>query len=196
MNKSSGKLGLAALAALVVVGMTGARLRELAPVTSPAPKRPPAKAIVSDAAEPPMTVDVSTAGPAQPVTAVGTTLKFNTTGAWQGSAGLTFKNTAPPMRFTLTLAKVPNYDLESLTITSGSLSLAVGAVSAGGTTKYFDARGRPQDAPEGAAYTVTARRWDGEMDIQVRRSPGAALGKSMTVSWKSALWYGQGLLSG
>src|SRR5687768_14281150 len=120
---SSGKLALAALAALAVVGSTtgGYYPVKLAPATTPAPKRPPAKAIVSDPAEPQLNVELSF-GPAaaKQVTAAGTTLKFDTPGSWQGSAGLTFKNGAPPMRFSLTLAKMPNYDLGSLTLSSGS----------------------------------------------------------------------------
>jgi hypothetical protein len=185
--RSSGKLVLAALVALVAVGMTGAGFVLFVPpaVTSPAPKRPPAKAIVSDPAEPPLTAEVSLGGPAKPVTVAGTTFKFDATSPWQGTAALTFKN-APPMRFTLTLAKMPAYDLESLTLSSGGVSLAVGNVSASATTKYFDARGRAQNDPERAAYTVTARRWDGgEVDVEVRRAPGAALGKALSVRWKS-----------
>jgi hypothetical protein len=67
-------------------------------------------------------------------------------------------------------------------------------VSGSGTTKYYDARGRAQAAPEGAAYTVTARRWDGELDVEVKRAPGAALGKALTVSWKGNLGYSRGFL--
>src|SRR5262245_2316839 len=140
--RSSGKLVLAALAALVAVGMTGAGLYIVPPAaTSPAPKRPPAKAIVVDPAEPQLNVDLSF-GPtaAKQVTAARTTLKFDTPpGSWQGSAGLTFKNGAPPMRLTLTLAKMQNFDLRSLTISSGSLVLAVGQVTGSPTTRYFDA---------------------------------------------------------
>jgi hypothetical protein len=184
----SSKLVLAALVALAVVGTTGAYLGELAPVTSPAPRRPPTKALVSDPAEPPLKVEVASGGSGVAVAsgARGTTVKFDTPGGWQGSAGLTFKDGAPPMRFTLTLAKMLSYDLESLTLVSGGLALAVGPVSAG-TTKYFDAAGRALKAPEGAAFTVTARRWDGELDVQVRRAPGAALGKALTVNWKCYL---------
>jgi hypothetical protein len=183
------RLALAALAALAVVGTAGAYLGELAPVTSPAPKRPPTKALVSDPAEPPLKVEVSADGSGVAISSGprGAAVRFNTPGSSQGSAGVTFKNAAPPMRFTLTLANMPNYNLESLTLVSGGLSLAVGPVSAGGTTKYFDARGRAQEAPERAAYTVTARRWDGELDVQVRRAPGAALGQALTVSWKCHL---------
>ena len=183
-------LALVALAAAAAAAGAGfGKGRPL--VSSPAPKRPPTKALASDPAEPPLTVEASGgAGLAVASGARGTALKFSTSGAWQGSAGLTFKNAAPPMRFTLTLARMPNYDLESLTVVSGSLSLAVGAVSASGTTRYFDARGREQKAPEGAAYTVTARRWDGELDVEVRRAPGAALGRALTVSWRGNIGYG------
>jgi len=187
-----------------------------APAARPAPG---AKAPAADPAEPPMTVEVSYTGaaggampgpvpgapgaraapgarrgPAADVAvstgARGATLTLDTPGGWQGSARLAFKDAAPPMRLTLTLAKMPNYDLESLTLTSGKLALAVGPVSASPTTKYYDARGRAQKAPEGAAYTVTARRWDGELDVEVRRAPGAGLGKALTVSWRGNLGYG------
>jgi hypothetical protein len=183
------------LAALAPVLLTGARLREIAPITSPAPKRPAAKAPVSDPAEPPLNVEVSSgnSGVAVASGARGAAVRFSTPGSWQGSAGVTFKNAAPPMRLTLTLARMPNYDLQSLTLVSGNLSLAVGPVSAGATTRYYDAKGKAQGAPEGAAYTVTARRWDGELDVEVRRAPGAALGKALTVSWQGNLNYGGGL---
>jgi hypothetical protein len=188
------KRSMLALAALAPFVLTGAYLREIAIAEVPAPKRPAAKAPVGDPAEPPLKVGLVTGGSGVAVasSARGTAVKFNTSGSWQGSAGLAFKNAAP-MRFTLTLAKMPNYDVESLTLTSGNLALAVGPVSSSGATKYYDARGRAQVAPEGAAFTVTARRWDGELDVQVRRAPGAALGKELTVSWKCNLNYGGGL---
>ena len=122
----------------------------------------------------------------------GTTLTLDTPGSWQGRAALTFKGSVPPMRLALRLMKMPNYDQEVLTLTSGSLSLAVGPVTAGVTTRYFDARGRAQDAPEGAAYIVVARRWEGEVEVQVRRSRGVALGKNLTISWRSNVGYGYG----
>jgi hypothetical protein len=188
------KRSMLAFVALAAVALTGAaRGKEIAPVTSPAPKRPPAKAAVSDPAEPPLKVEVSADGSGVAVasSARGTAVKFNTSGSSQSSAGLTFKGCSPPMRFTLTLSKMPNYDLESLSIVSGNLALAVGPVSAGATTRHFDAAGRALKAPEGAAYTLTARRWDGELDVEVRRSPGAALGKALTVSWRCNLaWRG------
>src|SRR5262245_3802721 len=109
--RSSGLLALAALAALVAVGMTGAGFGVVPPAaTTPAPKRPASPAPVSDPAEPPLTVEASSGGSGATVagSARGTAVKFNTTGAWQGQAGLTFKSGAPPMRFTLTLAKMPN----------------------------------------------------------------------------------------
>jgi hypothetical protein len=189
------RLAVMALATTVVLSGTAFGLRYLLP-GPPAPKRPATLAAVSDPAEPPLKVEVSTGGPAKPVTAAGTTLKFDTTGASHGQANLTFKNASPPMGFTLTLAKMPSYDLESLTIASGSLSLAVGPVSASPTTRYFDARGRALKGPDGAAYTLTARRWEGEVDIEIRRASGAAMRKELTVSWKSRLVYGGGLRGG
>lgn len=192
------KRSMLVLAALAPFVLTGAYLRELSIISVPAPKRPPAKALGSDPAEPPLKVVASSAGdgPAVTSSARGTVVKCSTSGGSRGSAALTFKNAAPPMRFTLTLAKMPNYDLASLTLVSGTLSLAVGPVSASPTTKYYDARGRAQAAPEGAVYTVTARRWDGELDVEVRRAPGAAMGKALTVSWRSNLNYGGGILGG
>ena len=112
-------------------------------------------------------------------------MRVNTTQSWQGSASLSFKGCAPPMRLTLTLAQMQQYDLGSLTLTSGRLSLAVGRVSSAPTTRYFDASGREQSGPEGAAYTLTARRYaGGEVDVELKRSAGAALGQALTVSWK------------
>ena len=87
------------------------------------------------------------------------------------------------MRLTLTLAQMQQYDLGSLTLTSGRLSLRLGRVTATPSTRYFDASGREQKAPERAAYTVTARRYNGEVDLEVRRAPGAALGRQLTVGW-------------
>jgi hypothetical protein len=188
------------LAALAPVLLTGTRLREIAPVSSPAPKRPAAKAPASDPAEPPLKIEarygaVPVPEQARQAVAVassarGTRLTLNTPGGWQGQASLTFKGCAPPMRFTLTLARMPSYDLGSLTLVSGKLALAVGPVSATPTTRHFDAAGRAQKAPEGAAYTVTARRWDGELDVELRRAPGAALGKALSVSWQSNIGHG------
>src|SRR5262249_38961590 len=103
--------------------------------------------------------------------------------SWLAVAALTFKGGAPPMRLTLTLAQMQQDDLGSLTLTSGKLSLQLGRVTAAPTTRYFDASGREQPGPERAAYTVTARRYNGEVDVEVRRAPGAALGKQLTVSW-------------
>jgi hypothetical protein len=126
----------------------------------------------------------------------GTTLTLKTPGGWQGSTSLTFKNGAPPMRFSLILAQLPSYNLESLTVASGNLSLAVGPVSAGATTRHYDAAGRALKGPDGAAYTLTARRWDGEVDVEVRRAPGATLNKALTVTWRSNLVYGGDFLGG
>jgi hypothetical protein len=198
-----GKLAIAAMTALVLVGTAGARLREVVAVTSPAPKRPAGTAPVADPAEPPLAVQASfdngaapTPGARRPVAVAGgprnTTLTLDTPGLWHGSASLAFKGEAPPMRLSVRLMKMQAYDLQALTLTSGSVSLAVGPVTAGVTTRYFDARGRAQDAPEGAAYTVVARRWEGEVEVQVRRSRGVALGKNLTISWRSNVGYGYG----
>jgi hypothetical protein len=185
----SRSLAVAALAAVVFAGVASA-CRSLPPAP-PAPPRPAGAAPVSDPAEPALRAEATFGGPAQPVAVAGTALKVNTSGAWQGSGSLTFQDAAP-MRFTLTLARMPNANLESLTLSSGTLSLAVGPVSAGSTTRYFDASGRVQDAPERAAYTVTATRWaGGEVDIQVRRAPGAALPKALTVTWSSDVGHGR-----
>jgi hypothetical protein len=189
------RLAVAALAAAVFAGPAGA-LRFPAPA-SPAPPRPAGAAPVSDPSEPQLSAEVSSGGSGLTAasSARGTALKFSTAGAWQGSAALTFKGCAPPMRLTLTLAQMQRYDLETLTLTSGRLSLPVGRVTATPTTRYFDASGREQADPERAAYSVTARRYDGgEVDVEVRRSPGAALGKELTVSWRSHLVYEGGLL--
>jgi hypothetical protein len=113
----------------------------------------------------------------------GTTLTVNTPGSWNGSAKLTFAG-APPMRFMVKLARMPNTDLDDLKLTSGSLTLPIGPLTAATTTRYFDAKGKAQAAPEGAAYTVTARRsGDTAVVIQLRRSPGARLDRALTVTW-------------
>jgi hypothetical protein len=156
------------------------------------PNGRPRRGPVSDPAEPALKAEATFGGPAQPVTVAGTALKVNTSGAFQGSGSLTLPGAAP-MRVKLTLAQMPNYDLETLTVTSGNLSLAVGRVSSGTTTRYFDAAGREQAGPEFAAYTVTARRYAGEVDVEVRRAPGATLGKELTVSWRGDLGRGRGL---
>src|SRR5262249_20714228 len=115
--------------------------------------------------------------------------------SYYGSAQLTFKDTAPPMRFTVRLARMPGADLSALSLTSGSLSLQVGHVSTTTTTRYFDAKGRAQDGATGAAYTLNAKRADnGEIDLQVVRAAGAAMGKTMTVTWSAD--YGRGKLRG
>jgi len=156
-------------------------------------------AAASDPAEPPMQVEMTSAayhtrGGVNPQKvavssgARGTVLKLPTTGAYTGSAELTFKNSAPPMRFRIELTGLQSYDLSSLTLTSGSVSLAVGQVGTGGTTRYFDAKGKAQEGGEGAAYTVTAKRRDnGQVDVELRRAAGAKLGKSVSVSWQSQL---------
>src|SRR5262245_31808099 len=187
----TGRLAFVALA--VTVALAGAaqargyylgRGRPLR-TPAPAPPRPAGQAVVSDPAEPQPAAELTSGGSGLTVasSARGTALKFNTSGAWQGSAGLSFKKGAPPMRLTLTLAQMQQYDLGSLTLTSGKLSLQLGRVSSSPTTRYFDASGREQAGPERAAYTVTARRYNGEVDVQVKRAPGAALGKQLTVGW-------------
>src|SRR5262249_27803145 len=99
-------------------------------------------------------------------------------------------NGAPPMRLKLTLAQMQQYDLGSLTLTSGKLSLQVGRVSSSPTTRYFDASGREQSGPERAAYTVTARRYNGEVDVEVKRAPGAALSRRLPVGWTYDVGHG------
>jgi hypothetical protein len=203
---------LMALALCALAALAGAAAAEkLVLRARPAPQNQRAEAPVSDPAEPPMTVEVSfgaagAGGPGGPraaravgarggvgsaavavaSSARGTTLTLNTPGSWQGTANLTFKNAAPPMRFTLRLARMPSHDLSSLSIRSGSLTLPVGPVGTTATTKYFDAKGRAQQGAEGAAYTLTARRRDsGEVELRLRRGPGAALGKALSVSWSA-----------
>jgi hypothetical protein len=111
----------------------------------------------------------------------GTTIRVPTYGLGAGSANLTFQNCAPPMRFTVTLTGAQGSDLSRLTLSSGSLTLAVDGV---GTTS-FDARGRPCEREEGAAFTVRVERGaGGEVQLHVRRGPGAALGKAVSVRWQ------------
>src|SRR5437763_1636829 len=75
--------------------------------------------------------------------------------------------------------------LSALTLSSGSVSLAVGQVTTGATTKYFDSKGRAQESSVGAAFIVTAKRGDnGQVDIELRRGAGAKLGKSVSLSWQ------------
>src|SRR5262245_1827088 len=131
----TGRLALVALA--TVVALAGAaRAKRIVPaggfgpgpLGTPAPPRPAGAAAVSDPAEPQPSAALTAGGSGLTVAsnAKGTTLKFSTGGAWQGSAGLSFKNGAPPMRLKLTLAQMQQYDLGSLTLTSGKLSLQVG----------------------------------------------------------------------
>ena len=196
---------LAVAAAVILAGAAPGERCLLRPLSQPASKRPAGLTAVADPAEPPMAVQAScdegglrppqSAWAGRPVAVAagpkGTTLTLETPTWTQGRAALTFKNAAPPMRFSLRLLKMPPYDQEAFTLTSGTLSLAVGPVSASVTTKHFDARGREQRGPEGASYTVTARRWDGEVEVEVRRSRGAALGKELVVGWRSDLGYRQ-----
>jgi hypothetical protein len=47
-----------------------------------------------------------------------------------------------------------------------------------------------QTSSVGAAYTIHARRTDnGEVEMEVRRGPGAALGKNLVVSWQANYAY-------
>jgi len=161
-----------------------------------------ATATSSDPAEPPVQVEMTDSNLYTPrgglaahkveVTsgAKGTTLKLPTSGSYTGSASVTFKNSAPPMRFKMELSRMPSYDLSSLTLTSGSVSLSVGQVGTAGTTAYFDAKGKAQESSAGAAFTVTAKRGDnGQVDVELRRAAGAKLGKSVSVSWQSNIQY-------
>jgi hypothetical protein len=189
-------LVLASLALALAAGAAEAEKRRFVPV----PPAPPAKAPVGDPAEAPVTAEVAyddfgvapAPVPGKRVTAVSsakaTTLTLDTPGWYTGSARLTFKGAAPPMRFTVRLARVHEMDLDKLTVSAGRLNLSLGRVSASATTRYFDAMGREQKAPERAAYTVTARRWGGGVvDVQLRRASGAELSREMTVSWRGAL---------
>jgi hypothetical protein len=159
-----------------------------------------AAAASTDPAEPPVQVEMTSpgyyaragaaGGQKVEVTsgARGTTLKLPTSGAYTGSASVTFKNSAPPMRFKMQLSRLQNYDLQTLSLTSGSVTLQVGSVSTSATTKYFNAKGQEQDTAVGAAYTVTAKRGDnGQVDVELRRAAGATLGKSLTIQWGSAI---------
>src|SRR5262245_36700703 len=103
-----------------------------------------------DLAEPPLRVEVSQTSDTQFATkafaerdakvqvtsnARGTILTLATPGGYSGSANLTFKNTAPPMRFTMQLTGMPEYDLHRLSVSAGRITLAVGAVGTAATTK-------------------------------------------------------------
>jgi len=202
---TSSKLMALALCALpALAGAAAAEKLVLRP--QPAPRNQRVEAPAHDPAEPPLAVEVSFgataaygnmraaravggrggAGAAVAVagSARGTTLTLSTPGSWQGTANLTFKNAAAPMRLTMRLAGMPSHDLSNLTLTSGSLALQVGAVGKAATTRYFDAKGKPLDGAEGAAYTLTARRRDsGDVELRLHRGPGAALGRSLSVSW-------------
>jgi hypothetical protein len=172
-------------------------LKEL-PAVRPVPAEK-ATTTSSDPAEPPLQVEMSADGyystgqaGARKVTvassARGTTLTLPTSGSYSGSARLTFKNTAAPMRFTTRRTGLPNYDFSSLRLSSDSLSLEVGQVGTTATTRYFDAKGRPQDSATGASYTVTAKRGDnGQVNVELRRAAGATLGKNLTIQWASAM---------
>jgi hypothetical protein len=162
----------------------------------PVPPAPPAKAPVGDPAEPPLRAEVDYTdferapllAQGQRVTAVssaaGTTLTLETRRRHAGTARLTFKEAAAPMAFTVRLAGLPEWEQEALTVTSGRLRLPLGPVTATPTTSYFD-MGRGQKGPDHAVYAVTARRWGGGVvDVQLRRAPGAALSRQLTVSWK------------
>jgi len=112
----------------------------------------------------------------------GATIQVPTYGLGAGSANLAFENCAPPMRFTVALTGAQSSELSQLTLTSGPLTLALDEV---GVTRAFDAKGRPRQREEGAAYTVRATRSaSGEVELHVRRGPGAALGKVVRVGWR------------
>jgi hypothetical protein len=166
------------------------------PVLKPADTK--AGAASTDPTEPPLQVEVThsniyTPGGARlgqkaqvESGARGTTVQVPTQGQWSGSAEVTFKNSAAPMRFTTRLTGMPNYDLSSLSLSSGGRTLQVGSVGTSSTTKYYDARGQEQASSVGAAYIVVARRGEnGQVDIQLRRGAGATLGKTFTLTWQS-----------
>jgi hypothetical protein len=198
----SAKTLVIAAVAWAALGLAGARaekrLLELPAVRPAADVK--STATSSDPAEPPMQVEMrSNSSPygravngGQKVEvascARGTTLKLPTSGGYNGSASVTFKNSSPPMRFKMELSRMPSYDLQALTLTSGTVSLQVGAVSSSATTRYFNAKGQEQESSTGAAYTVTARRGDnGLVVVELRRAAGATLGKSLSISWQSNL---------
>jgi hypothetical protein len=183
----------------VEVVRRGGKAANLVRVQPPAAADGKSTATSSDPAEPPLQVEMDAASHAEARTGIGgkvkvtssargTTLNVPTTGGYSGIARLTFKSGAPPMRFTVRLSRVPNYDLQSLSLTSGSVTLQVGGVSTSATTRYFNAKGQEQQGATGAAYTVTARRGDNnQVDIELRRAAGAALGKTVSISWQSNL---------
>jgi hypothetical protein len=106
--------------------------------------------------------------------------------SWQGSTHLSFKNSAPPMCFTTRLTGMPNYDLTKLRLSSGSVTMQIGPVRTTAATRYFNARGQEQDGPTGAAYIVCAKRGEnGQVDVELRRAPGATQGKSLSLTWHS-----------
>jgi len=213
-----------AWAGLALAAAHGKDILILPEAAKPQVKEEKATAVANDPAEPPLKVEVSfgnsyqdarlirevrrgggarggAGAAAQAVTvassARGTMFTLNTPGTWQGSAKMTFTQGAPPMRFKVKLARMPAYDLQALTLSSDSLSLAVGGVTAGGTTKYFDAKGKEQERAEGAAYVVQAsRRANGEIEIDLRRNAGAKLGKALSVSWtgnlNNGVFFGRG----
>jgi hypothetical protein len=156
----------------------------------------------SDPAEPPLQVEVKYTGaftgsrvgapPGQKIAvgsgARGTMLTVPSHHGTDGTVELTFKNSAAPMRFTTRLTGMPPYDLSTLSLTSGSLTLQVGSLGTAATTAYFDSKGRVQEGAAGAAYTVTAKRGEnGQVDVELRRAAGAKLGKSVSISWQSNL---------
>jgi hypothetical protein len=185
----SRRLAVAALA-WATVALAGARAEMVevkSTATSSAPGEPPVKVEMSylDSNRVAFPGDRALAVASGPG---GTALTLGGMPLWVGSAKLTFKNCAPPMRLTVKLAQLPTGDLSALSVTSGPLSLRLGPVGTSGTTAHFDARGKAQAKAEGAAYTLTARRRDnGEVEVQLRRGQGAALGKELTVSWQHDL---------
>src|SRR5262245_25531525 len=120
-------LAWACLGLVEVRGETKVWIREKAPPPTGAEGK--SSATASDPAEPPVKVEATFTNGAGQVSvdsgARGTTLKLATPGGWGGSAQLEFKGCAPPMRFAVRLSRMPDADLESLTLSSGTVSLQV-----------------------------------------------------------------------
>lgn len=160
--------------------------------------RPPAPAVadlsITDPTEPPLRVETD-GGQAVPVAsgARGTTLTVPTNGSYTGSANVTFKNTAVPMRLQMRLTHLQAHiALDGLSLNTGTATLRVGLLSAAPSTTYFDLLGRTQSHPEQAAYALTvSRAASGEVAIQLRRAAGTEVGTTLNISWSSPVYHGK-----
>src|SRR5262245_26532498 len=97
----------------------------------------------------------------------GTTVQVPVYSLSRGTAQLVFKNAAPPMRFTMKLTGGQSADLSALSLTSGSLTLAIGPVGEAEVTRAFDAKGRAWHRGKGAAYTVRAKRTGSAIEVEL-----------------------------